>query len=150
MNHPAQGRLLQWAALFLFLQSVILSLSPAVRERSWDVDYKFSHWIGFFAWGALTYLIHRSLMKSLPERDVYIFPAASLLAGWGLLTVWRLDENFGLKQTAWLAISAIIFIALLRLPKDLSFLRNYKYIFLSAGLLITAETNAMSATNEVP
>ena len=140
MNHPAQGRLLQWAALFLFLQSVILSLSPAVRERSWDVDYRFSHWIGFFAWGVLTYLIHRFLIKSLPERDLYIFPAASLLAGWGLLTVWRLDESFGLKQTAWLAIATVVFIALLRLPKDLSFLRNYKYIFLSAGLLITALT----------
>ncbi len=141
MNHPAQqGRLLGWAALFLFLQSVILTLSPAVRERGWDVDYRFSHWLGFLVWGALTYFIHRHLMKTMPERDAYIFPAASLLTGWGLITIWRLDESFGLKQTVWLAISSIFFIVLLRLPKNLSFLRNYKYIFLSAGLLITALT----------
>ena len=140
MNHSAQGRLLQWAALFLFLQSSILTLSPAVRERSWNVDYRLSHWVGFFAWAALTYLIHRLLTKTLPERDVYIFPAASLLTGWGLLAIWRLDESFGLKQTAWLLISSLTLIILLRLRKDLSFLRNYKYIFLSAGLLITALT----------
>ncbi|MCC6986672.1 MAG: FtsW/RodA/SpoVE family cell cycle protein [Anaerolineales bacterium] len=140
MSHSAQGRLLQWAALFLFLQSSILTLSPAVRERSWNVDYRLSHWVGFFAWAALTYLIHRLLTKTLPERDVYIFPAASLLTGWGLLAIWRLDESFGLKQTAWLLISSLTLIILLRLRKDLSFLRNYKYIFLSAGLLITALT----------
>jgi cell division protein FtsW (lipid II flippase) len=140
MNRSAQGRLLQWAALFLFLQSSILTLSPAVRERSWNVDYRLSHWVGFFAWAALTYLIHRLLTKTLPERDVYIFPAASLLTGWGLLAIWRLDESFGLKQTAWLLISSLTLIILLRLRKDLSFLRNYKYIFLSAGLLITALT----------
>jgi cell division protein FtsW (lipid II flippase) len=140
MSHSAQGRLLQWAALFLFLQSSILTLSPAVRERSWNVDYRLSHWVGFFAWAALTYLIHRLLTKTLPERDVYIFPAASLLTGWGLLAIWRLDESFGLKQTAWLLISFLTLIILLRLRKDLSFLRNYKYIFLSAGLLITALT----------
>ncbi|MBK6645973.1 MAG: FtsW/RodA/SpoVE family cell cycle protein [Anaerolineales bacterium] len=104
------------------------------------MDYRLSHWVGFFAWAALTYLIHRLLTKTLPERDVYIFPAASLLTGWGLLAIWRLDESFGLKQTAWLLISSLTLIILLRLRKDLSFLRNYKYIFLSAGLLITALT----------
>lgn len=140
MNQPAQGRLLQWAAVFLFLQSVILTLSPAVRERSWDVDYRLSHWLGYIAWGLLTYITHRHLTKQLPERDTYIFPTASLLVGWGLLTVWRLDENFGLKQTLWFAVASVVFIALLRLRNDLSFLRNYKYLFLTAGLLITGLT----------
>ncbi len=140
MNHSTQGRLLQWAALFLFLQSVILTLAPAVRERSWDVDYRLSHWFGFLIWGALTFLTHQSLKRTMPELDGYLFPAASLLTGWGLLTIWRLDENFGLRQTLWFALATVTFIVALRLPKDLSFLRNYKYMILSAGLLITALT----------
>jgi cell division protein FtsW (lipid II flippase) len=140
MNNQVQSRLLQWTALFLFLQSIILTLAPAVRERTWDVDYRLSHWIGFLIWCAFTYLAHRALIHFLPERDPYIFPAAALLSGWGLLTVWRLDESFGLKQAAWLAISLVTLILAVRFLQNLSFLKNYKYLFLSGGLLITAFT----------
>lgn len=140
MNEQTQSRLLRWAAVFLFLQSVVLTVSPAVRERNWDVDYRFSHWIGFFAWALFTYLAHRAASRFLPERDLYIFPAASLLGGWGLLTIWRLDESFGIKQTAWLGVSALFFIAALFLVNNLSFLKTYKYLFLSGGLFITALT----------
>ncbi|GAB4496825.1 MAG: hypothetical protein OHK003_03350 [Anaerolineales bacterium] len=142
MNNPTQSRLLQWAAIFLFLQSVILTLSPAVRERTWDVDYRLSHWFVFFIWGLLTFFAHRTLIKLLPERDPYIFPSAALLSGWGLLTIWRLDENFGIRQTAWFGISVVALTLAARYLKHLSFLKNYKYLFLTGGLLITALTLA--------
>lgn len=142
MSNQTQSRLLQWAALFLFLQSVILTLSPAVRERTWDVDYRLSHWLGFFIWGLFTFFAHRALIKLLPERDPYIFPAAALLSGWGLLTIWRLDESFGIRQTTWLGISIVALTLAARYLKHLSFLKNYKYLFLSGGLLITALTLA--------
>jgi cell division protein FtsW (lipid II flippase) len=140
MNDQTQSRLLQWAAFFLFLQSVILTLAPAVRERTWDVDYRVSHWFGLIAWGVFTFLAHRALNKHLPESDPYIFPAAALLSGWGLLSIWRLDESFGIRQTAWLGISLIVLIGSTRFLQSLSFLKNYKYIFLTSGLLITALT----------
>jgi len=140
MNIKTQSRLLQWAALFLFLQSVTLTLAPAVRERAWDVNYRFSHWIGFFIWAIFTYLAHRALTQSLPEHDPYIFAAAALISGWGLLTIWRLNPNFGLKQTIWLAVSYTALILATHFLRDLSILKKYKYIFLSGGLLITALT----------
>lgn len=140
MTHRSQNRLLGWAAVFLFLQSVVLTLSPAARERNWNVDYRVSHWIGFSVWGGCAYLVHRALEKNLPEHDPYIFPAAALLSGWGLLTIWRLDEGFGLRQTLWLGISSAILIAALRLGKNLAFLKSFKYIFLVGGLLITGLT----------
>ncbi len=140
MNTKIQSRLLQWTALFLFLQATILTLSPAVRERTWDVDFRFTHWIGFLVWVILTNLTHRILTRHLPEHDPYIFAAASMLSGWGLLTIWRLDENFGLKQTIWLAISLTAFILATRFFSDLSLLKKYKYLFLSGGLIITALT----------
>jgi len=143
MSDVIQSRLLRWAALFLFVNSIILTLSPAVRERKWDVDYRFSHWIGFFAWAALVFFIHRATSKYLPERDPYLFPAAALLSGWGLLTIWRLDEYFGARQTIWLGVSAAVFIFALRAsraPQNLAFLRQYKYVLLSSGLLATALT----------
>ena len=140
MHDATQSRLLRWAALFLFIQSTILTLSPAVRERTWDVDYRFMHWLGFFSWIVLMALAHRATIRQLPERDPYLLPAAALLSGWGLLTIWRLDEVFGLRQTIWLAVSVGVFIFALYLPQNLIFLRRYKYILLSGGLFITALT----------
>ncbi len=140
MNDKTQSRLLQWAAFFLLIQSIILTLSPAVRERSWDVDYRLSHWIGFAAWGLLTYIANLATRKYLPERDPYILPAATLLTGWGILTIWRLDENFGVRQTIWMGISVLVFVLGLRYFQNFTFLRRYKYIFLGGGLFITALT----------
>ncbi len=140
MQDMTQSRLLRWAALFLLIQSTILTISPAVRERTWNVDYRFSHWIGYFAWLGLTAFVNRVISKRLPERDPYLLPAAVLLSGWGLLTIWRLDETFGLRQTIWFTISILSFALALYIPKNLYFLRQYKYLLLFSGLLITALT----------
>ncbi|MBL8100720.1 MAG: FtsW/RodA/SpoVE family cell cycle protein [Anaerolineales bacterium] len=140
MNHHTQSRLLQYAGVFLFIQSIILTLSPAVRERVWDVDYRLLHWGGFIIWVGLVILAHRAIVKYAPESDPYIFPAAALLSGWGLLTIWRLDQTFGLRQLAWLSISIFVFILALRFASNLTFLRKYKYVFLTGGLIITALT----------
>jgi cell division protein FtsW (lipid II flippase) len=141
MHDKTQSLLLRWAALFLFIQSTILALSPAVRERAWDVDYRLSHWAGFLVWGVLITFAHRATVKHLPERDPYLLPAAALLNGWGLLTIWRLDEEFGIRQTMWLSVSIIIFILAISAQKKIfNFLKRYKYVLLSSGLFITALT----------
>jgi cell division protein FtsW (lipid II flippase) len=140
MHDLTQSRLLRWAALFLFVQSIVLTISPAVRERTWDVDYRFSHWIGYCVWLGLIIFANQVTSKRLPERDPYLLPAAALLSGWGLLTIWRLDEAFGLRQTLWFTVSIFAFSIALYLPKNLFFLRRYKYLLLFSGLLITALT----------
>lgn len=140
MNHHIQSRLLQYAGIFLFIQSIILTLSPAVRERAWNVDYKLSHWLGLITWVGAVILAHRASAKYAPEGDAYIFPAAALLSGWGILTIWRLDEYFGIRQTIWFGISVFVFVLALRFLPKISFLRKYKYLFLTGGLLITALT----------
>ncbi len=135
-----QSRLLRMAGIFLFLNALILTLAPAVRERSWDVDYRLSHWIGFLAWVIFTTITRRAVSHRLPESDPYLLPAAALLSGWGMLTIWRLDESFGIRQTVWMCLSALVFAAALYIPKNLNFLRKYKYILLTGGLFITALT----------
>ncbi len=141
MYDKTQSLLLRWAAFFLFIQSTILTLSPAVRERTWDVNYRFSHWIGFFAWVILTNLAHHATVRFLPERDPYLLPAAALLSGWGTITIWRLNEGFGLRQTIWFGVSIFIFILALYIQKKIfPFLKRYKYLLLTGGLLITALT----------
>lgn len=140
MNHHTQNRLLQYAGFFLFIQSIILTLSPAVRERTWNVDYRLSHWLGFFTWVILVFIANKVIHKKYSEADAYIFPAAALLSGWGLLTIWRLDSYFGMRQTIWFTVSMCAFIFTIQFLPNLSFLRKYKYVFLTSGAIITALT----------
>ena len=139
LNNKTESRLLQLAALFLTFYSLILTLSPAVRARSWDADYRWGHWAGFTLWAVLTWLIHVRL-RELPEHDPYLLPLASLLSGWGLLSIWRLTVTFGLRQSLWLAFSVGVLLLGLRWDDLLITLRRYKYIALTSGLLLTAAT----------
>jgi len=143
-----QSRLLIVAAIFLFLYSVILTLSPSVREQTWNVSYRWSHWIGFAVWIALFLTADRFARKRLPDRDPFLLPLASLLSGWGLLTIWRLDSDFGIRQAIWLTVSVIILISIFYLPSDLSILRRYKYILLTSGLILTALTLLLGTNPE--
>jgi cell division protein FtsW (lipid II flippase) len=142
MADNIQARLLRWAAFFLFIYSIILTLSPAVRERTWNVDYKLAHWFAFLVWLLCVYTVDNVIAKELQDRDPYLFPAAAFLTGWGLLTIWRLDGNFGFKQTIWLGISTLVIIILLRFHEYLPLLRRYKYVLLASGLVLTALTIA--------
>jgi cell division protein FtsW (lipid II flippase) len=135
-----QSRLLLLAAVFLGLFALALSLSPAARARSWQVDYRISHWLAYAVWLIGFGVAHRQSRRCLPQRDPFLLPIVALIAGWGLLTVWRLTPTFGLRQTVWLAVGLLLFTLGLRLPSDLRFLRRYKYLWLTGGLLLTALT----------
>lgn len=140
MTDRTQCRLLLLAALFLACFALALSLSPAARARSWAVELRWQHWLGFAVWAAGFWLADRQSRISLPKRDAYLLPLVALLSGWGLLTIWRLTPTFGLRQTIWLGLALLALTAALRWIPDLDFLRRYKYLWLSAGLLLTALT----------
>ena len=140
MNRVTQGNLLKLAAAFLFLQALIMTFAPAVRARTWEVEYRWSHWIAFLIWALFVLRAHQSIIRQLPDSDPYLFPMTAFLSGWGLLTVWRLDPSFGARQALWLVVSILVFLFGLGLPATLDFLRKYKYVLLSSGLLLTALT----------
>jgi cell division protein FtsW (lipid II flippase) len=135
-----QSRLLFLAGIFLFLNALILTLAPAVRERTWSVDFNFNQWLGFTIWVIIFTLAHIQTRNLYPDADQFILPIAALLTGWGILTIYRLLPTFGFRQTAWLLIGGIVFLIGLRLSPNLQFLRRYKYIWLIGGLFITALT----------
>ena len=124
----------------MFLYSLALSLSPAAWERSWQVAYRWDHWLGTAVWLCMFAFAHYRARRRLPGRDPYFLPVAAVLVGWGMLTVWRLIPEFGLRQAAWLFIGAGLLIAGMSLPGDLAFLRRYKYLWLSGALALTAAT----------
>lgn len=139
MNRVAQGSLLKIAGGFLILQAILITLSPVVRERTWDTNLPWTHWLALLVWSGFVVRIHVRFNKHLPDADPYLFPAAALLSGWGILTIWRLEPGFGARQALWFVISMFIFIAGMRL-RSLRFLQRYKYLLLLSGLSLTALT----------
>jgi cell division protein FtsW (lipid II flippase) len=135
-----QTRLLYLAAVFLILAALELTLSAAVRARGWEVSYRWTHWLGVLVWGIGFAAAGRAVERYLPGCDPYLLPAAALLSGWGVLTIWRLSPVYGLRQTVVLGLVLGIFTLGLRLPPGLSFLRRYKYLWLTSGLLLAALT----------
>ncbi len=140
MANQRESRLLLAAAASLFVYAIILTLAPAVREHSWAVSYRVSHWVGFSIWAAGLFIAHRLNSRRMSDRDPYLLPLAAILSGIGLLTVWRLDPSLGLRQSIWLGVSLAAFVGVQFVPADLGFLRRYKYLLLSAGLILTALT----------
>jgi cell division protein FtsW (lipid II flippase) len=132
-----QVKLLILAAIFLFIYSIVLTLSLSVRSHSLDVDYKWNHWVGYFTWLIGFFLLSKIISKRTFNFDPFILPIIALLSGWGLLTIWRLDEALGLKQTLWLFLSLGLVSAGIYFPGLLKFLQRYKYIWLLLGIIIT-------------
>lgn len=140
MNLLLQRRLLFWAALFLILYALVLTLSPAVRARSWEVEYRFAHWGGLFFWALGFFWLDFLTARRLGEHDPYLLPLLALFSGWGLLTIFRLDVALGWRQTLWLMVGVVCCSLAILHPRLLLVLQRYKYLWLSAGILLTALT----------
>ena len=126
--------------MFLIFYATALSISPAVRARSWQVQYLWQHWVALVLWMAVFVVAHRQSARWLPQRDPYLLPIGALLSGWGLMMIWRLSPTLGIRQSIWLLVAAGILILGFRLPSDLYLFRRYKYLWLSGGLLLTGLT----------
>jgi len=87
-------------------------------------------------------IAHVFLNHTLPHRDPFLLPTAALLTGWGLLLIGRLAINFLLRQTIWLLISTVALLAVVRLSRDLRWLRRFRYTWLFGGLALLATTLA--------
>ncbi len=128
------------AVVFVFLGSVVLTLSPAVRIHSWVAEYKWQHWVGFVIWVTGFSVFYQQSNRFLSDRDPYILPIITLLTGWGLLTIFRLTPSYGYRQTIWLAVSILGCILAFRFRNLLTVLRRYKYVWLTGGILLTLLT----------
>lgn len=139
-TNKLQGRLLTLAGSFYFLGSIALTLSPAVRARSWSVQMRWDHWVGFLVWLLVFWGLNIRVSQRLPGRDPYLLPIAAFLTAWGSLTIYRLLPSFGHRQSLWLVVVFVLMWVGINFPSDLSFLRRYKYLWLSGSLVLTGLT----------
>ncbi|MBP7999956.1 MAG: FtsW/RodA/SpoVE family cell cycle protein [Chloroflexi bacterium] len=127
--------LLLLAATFVFLNAITLSLVLAgqILLRHLAVPLI---WLGLMA------LTHFLLNRYRPFRDPFLLPLVALLTGWGMLLQERLAPNFMWRQTLWLALSAAAFLVIAIVPRNLRWLRRYRYTWLTLGLLLLLATIA--------
>ncbi|HHS98482.1 MAG TPA: hypothetical protein ENK08_11440 [Chloroflexi bacterium] len=135
-----EGRLLLIAGLFVGVGGVLLLLCPTCPTAcNVDVDPR-SVILALLAWLLSFATAHRTLIRALPRRDPLLLPVAALLSGWGLLLIGRLAPNFLPRQTTWLLLSTLAMLGVVRLGRDLRWLRRYRYTWLTAGLVLLAAT----------
>ena len=72
--------------------------------------------------------------------DPILLPLIFLLSGLGLALIARLAPAFVWRQTIWLVVATFFLLLVTLLPKNLDWLRRYKYTWLSSGLLLLAAT----------
>jgi cell division protein FtsW (lipid II flippase) len=127
--------LLGFSTAFVILNTAALALAPIVQTGGAGGPLSSGRiLLPMLAWIGAAWLGHFFLNRQLPARDPILFPAAMLLAGWGLMILVRISEMFALRQTVWLilAVSAILLIT--RFPSVLALLRRYRYLTAGAAL----------------
>jgi cell division protein FtsW (lipid II flippase) len=138
---PNQKHLMLLAAFFLFLYAIILTISPVVKFRSWQVDLRWFHWIGLILVSIGFFILQRILSKRGKNYDPFLLPAIYLLSGWGVLTISRLEPYYGFRQALWILGSLVRTCFLVTRKKSIMpMLQKYNLIGLLLGLGLLAAT----------
>lgn len=125
--------LLVLAGAFVFVNGVAWSLVAEGRV-AWG------HVLAPAGWLVITFVAQGVLERYRPGRDPYLFPLISLLTGWGIVLLDRLAPNFLWRQLLWLTLGTGMMLAVAILPRNLRFLRRYRYTWLILGLLLLLAT----------
>ena len=143
MTHPSrlEALLLGLGFAFQAFGAAALLLSPSVQAGEWTLHPPYLILlVPLTVWCAVAWILHRQLDRRYPNRDPLLLPAAMFLCGWGLQILTRLSPGTALRQTLWLAVVGSGLLIFLQLPRDLEWLRKYRYLWLGAALLALAAT----------
>jgi cell division protein FtsW (lipid II flippase) len=81
---------------------------------------------------------HLVLRVMLPHADPYLFPLVALLACFGLVMIYRIDDTLARQQAQWFVIGLGLFAATIIGARDYRALERYRYTiaFVGIGLLL--------------
>ncbi len=84
----------------------------------------------------LCLIAHLVLRFTLPNADPYLFPLYAVLACFGLVMIYRIDETLAREQAQWFVLGLILFAATIVLLRDYQVLERYRYTIAAAGILL--------------
>ncbi len=79
---------------------------------------------------------HFVIRATLPYADPYLFPLVAVLACFGLVVIYRIDETLAREQAQWFVVGLILFAATIVFLTDFRVLERYRYTVAAAGLLL--------------
>ncbi len=79
---------------------------------------------------------HFVIRFTLPDADPYLFPLVSVLACFGLVVIYRIDDTLAREQAQWFVVGLVLFAATIVLLRDFRVLERYRYTIALAGLLL--------------
>jgi len=86
---------------------------------------------------ALCLAAHLVLRMTLPDADPYLFPLVAVLACFGLVMLYRLDEELAREQAQWFVVGLIFFtVTIVALRRDHRVLERYRYVIALGGILL--------------
>jgi len=83
---------------------------------------------------ALCLTVHMFVRAKLPDADPYLFPLVALLAGFGLVMIYRIDDTLARQQAGWFVVGIVLFVATLYLVRDIRALQRYRYVIAATGI----------------
>ncbi len=79
---------------------------------------------------------HVFLRIALPQADPYLFPLFAVLASFGLVMIYRIDETLAREQAQWFVVGLICFAATIIFLRDYRKLERYRYLIAIASILL--------------
>jgi cell division protein FtsW (lipid II flippase) len=79
---------------------------------------------------------HLFIRARLPNADPYMFPLAALLAAFGLVMIYRIDEDLARKQAQWFIFGLVLFCLTIVFLRDYRLLERYRYTIAAGSLAL--------------
>jgi cell division protein FtsW (lipid II flippase) len=84
----------------------------------------------------LCFAAHLLLRVTLKEADPYLFPLVAVLACFGLVMIYRLDEDLAREQAQWFVVGLGAFAATILFLRDYRRLEQYRYVIAAGSLFL--------------
>ena len=79
---------------------------------------------------------HFVIRATLPYADPYLFPLVAVLACFGLVVIYRIDQELAREQAQWFIVGLVLFAATIVFLRDFRVLERYRYTVAAGGLLL--------------
>jgi cell division protein FtsW (lipid II flippase) len=82
--------------------------------------------------------VHMFIRFALPAADPYLFPLVALLAAFGLVVIYRIDQDLARQQAGWFVAGIALFVTTVLLLRDVRVLERYRYVIAATGIGLLA------------
>jgi cell division protein FtsW (lipid II flippase) len=87
---------------------------------------------GYFL--ALCVAAHIVIRTQLPDADPFLFPLVALLAAFGMVMIYRIDDGLARDQANWFVLGLVLFSATIVFLRDYDVLERYRYVIATVGI----------------